>query len=859
MNSTTATPASVRTLLESSRLRTGCVSAPASAKDHFIDSVTSRTASEVNRGLWAWQAEALDAWHAARCRGIVEAVTGAGKTLIGITAAFQAFRLGIKVLVLVPTAELQAQWQRRLLEILPQATVGTLGNGRTDVLRDCDILVAIINSATRRTVLQQHSLGLIIADECHRYAAQTFATALDSGFRYRLGLTATYRRPDGREAQVLDPYFGGVVHRLWYDQALDDGVISSFDIAHVGVSLTDSERAEYQSTSSTISRLGMSLKVRLQLTEAPFDRFMRSVQILASRKDDQSPEAFMARKYLEAVTKRQALLTNAKSKLAILDEIAPVIAESHGTLVFSQTVDSTTKAADRLRQAGIPTLSISSESTGHERRGALQQFGGGQAKALCAPRILDEGVDVPDADLAVVLSGSSTPRQTIQRLGRIIRRKTDGRHGRFVVLYALGTIEENHRGDQFAAIEPYARRIGQFDETQVRPLRKFLRAPMPELTPRPASGSSAGSNPGTAEPAPEPMILHKDIDDDEPPEQLRHVPDTDDLVGVYLASIGRYPLLNAAEEVELAQQIEAGLYAKHLLEAGRYSSRRQRHDLEGVRDDGAAAFERMVGANLRLVVSIAKRYTGRKMSFLDLIQEGNLGLIRAVQKFDFTQGTKFSTYATWWIRQGITRATADQSATIRIPVHLWERVLTMRTCDKDDEAGAQCEHDHSAERRALWIQPQSLDQYLELEASSLFRESAIPFDDRVDDPDRILPDPLRLLVCKEEADDIHSLLEFLTEREAEVIRRRFGWVNGEIQTLDTIGKAFGVTRERIRQIESKAMKKLKTYLIGPPAESPQQPDDGLLHLERGEEAEQHQADDEKDVRQPTIAQCLVDR
>ncbi len=825
MNATTATPASVRTLLESSSLRTGGLSAPASAKDHFVDSVTSRPAAEVNPGLWAWQAEALDAWHAARCRGIVEAVTGAGKTLIGITAAFEAFRLGIKVLVLVPTAELQAQWQRRLLETIPQAAVGTLGNGRSDSLRDCDVLVAIIHSATRRAVLQQHSLGLIIADECHRYAARTFATALDSGFRYRLGLTATYRRPDRLETRVLNPYFGGVVHRLWYDRALHDGVISSFDIAHVGVSLTDSERAEYQTTSSTISRLGMSLKVRLHLTEAPFEQFMRAVQTLASRKDDQSPDAFMSRKYLEAVTKRQSLLTNAKHKLAILDAVSPVIAESHGTLVFSQTVDSTTKAAARLQRAGVETLSISSDSKPHERRGALQRFGGGQAKALCAPRILDEGVDVPDADLAIVLSGSSTPRQTIQRLGRIIRRKSDGRHGRFVVLYAIGTIEENHRGEQFGAVEPYARRIGEFDETQVRPLRKFLRSPIPEQTPRPTLGSSAGACHRVAEPdpgpGPGPVILRKDSDDDEPPEQLRRVSDVDDLVGVYLASIGSYPLLSAAEEVELAQQIEAGLYAEHLLATGRYSTRRQRHDLEGIRDEGSAAFDRMTGSNLRLVVSIAKRYTGLRLSFLDLIQEGNLGLIRAVQKFDYAQGTKFSTYATWWIRQAIMRASADQSSTIRIPVHVWERVLAMRACDKDDEARAQCEHDHSAERRAMWIQPQSLDQYLDLDASSLFRESASPFDDRVDDPDRFLPDPLTLVVRRDEIDEVQSLLALLPDREAEVLRRRFGWVDDQVQTLDQIGRYFGVTRERIRQLESKAMKTLRAHLGVSLEESPQ--------------------------------------
>src|SRR5699024_3825945 len=173
---------------------------PSASPDHFINIVSSRPSSEVNPHLWAWQAEVLDAWHQAGCRGVVEAVTGAGKTMIGITAAFEAFRQGIKVLVLVPTAELQTQWQQRLIDALPQADVGTLGNGRRDSLNSCDILVAIINSATRAALLSEQSQGMLIADECHRYAAKTFAKALRSEFSYRLGLTATYQRPDNANA-----------------------------------------------------------------------------------------------------------------------------------------------------------------------------------------------------------------------------------------------------------------------------------------------------------------------------------------------------------------------------------------------------------------------------------------------------------------------------------------------------------------------------------------------------------------------------------------------------------------------------------------------------------------------------------
>src|SRR5699024_8353861 len=307
--------------------------------------------------------------------------------------------------------------------------------------------------------------------------------ALQSDFKYRLGLTATYERPDRANVAVLDPYFGGVVFQMWYDRALRDGVIAEFDIAFVGVTLTNAERADYQSASAAISKLGMSLKVKLNLQDASFEQFMVAVQSFAKRKDDPSPIVFMARKYLEAVVKRQQTLTNAKNKMKVLDGIAPVIAESRGTLVFSQTVDSSTQAAQRLQRAGIATKAVSSGSKAHERRGAMQLFANGFAKVLCAPRILDEGIDVPDSDLAVVLSGSKQPRQTTQRLGRIIRRKDDGRHGRFVVLYALNTIEDEKRNQeqQFGAVLPSARRTASFNETQIRELRKFLRAPAPDL------------------------------------------------------------------------------------------------------------------------------------------------------------------------------------------------------------------------------------------------------------------------------------------------------------------------------------------------------------------------------------------
>ncbi|WP_344251762.1 sigma-70 family RNA polymerase sigma factor [Brevibacterium sanguinis] len=808
----------------------------AGPRDPFVSSLESWSSLEVNPYLWQWQAESLDAWHSAGCRGVIEAVTGSGKTMIGITAAFEAFRQGIKVLVLVPTAELQAQWQRRLLETLPQATVGTLGNGRRDSLGSCDILVAIINSATRETLLNVHSEGLLIADECHRYAAPTFAKALHADFKYRLGLTATYRRPDNASAAVLDPYFGGVVFQLWYDRALSDGVIAEFDVAFVGVTLTDDERAAYQLASAAVSKLGMSLKNKLELQHAPYEKFARAVQSLAARKNDQSPIAFMARKYLEAVVKRQKVLTNAKHKMEVLRGIAPVIAESRGTIVFSQTVDSSTRATHLLMREGIETRAVSSESKPYERRGALQLFANGIAKALCAPRILDEGIDVPDSDLAVVLSGSKQPRQTIQRLGRVIRRKSDGRHGRFVVLYAKNTIEdeERNRDQQFGPMLPFARRQADFHQSQQRELRKFLRArindvpnvedesgtgevaSIPQLLaaiesagPDQASGGSVPREiPRTIPRDQKTIILRKD-EDDEPIEQLGAIPDTEDLVGVYLTQIGGHPLLNAEQEVECAKRVEAGLYASHVLSKGEYSTRRERLDLEWVVADGEVAFDQMIRSNLRLVVSIAKRYAGRKMAFLDLIQDGNLGLIRAVQKFDYTKGTKFSTYATWWIRQGITRGLGDFSNTIRLPIHLLEKLPEYWKCNATEESREACAHDHSAAESALRIQPLSLDGYLEMQWDRHYRESSSAFDDRIVDPSVFTDDPEDVVLEAELAAKVNELVDTLPVREAEIIRRRFGWYDDAPQTLDTIGQHFEVTRERIRQLEKISLEQLR--------------------------------------------------
>ncbi|MFE3544792.1 RNA polymerase sigma factor [Nocardia sp. NPDC059177] len=290
-----------------------------------------------------------------------------------------------------------------------------------------------------------------------------------------------------------------------------------------------------------------------------------------------------------------------------------------------------------------------------------------------------------------------------------------------------------------------------------------------------------------------------------------------DSVRAYLKQIGKVALLNAEEEVELAKRIEAGLFAaekmREFAEAGEKLSVTTRRDFNWIVRDGNRAKNHLLEANLRLVVSLAKRYTGRGMAFLDLIQEGNLGLIRAVEKFDYTKGYKFSTYATWWIRQAITRAMADQARTIRIPVHMVEVINKLGRIQREllQDLGREPTPEELAKEmditpeKVLEIQqyarePISLDQTIGDEGDS-------QLGDFIEDSEAVVAvDAVSFTLLQ---DQLQSVLETLSEREAGVVRLRFGLTDGQPRTLDEIGQVYGVTRERIRQIESKTMSKLR--------------------------------------------------
>jgi len=312
------------------------------------------------------------------------------------------------------------------------------------------------------------------------------------------------------------------------------------------------------------------------------------------------------------------------------------------------------------------------------------------------------------------------------------------------------------------------------------------------------------------------LVLSAGDDEDEVPVYSSAITGaTADPVKDYLKQIGKVALLNAAEEVELAMRIEAGLFAEDKLSQMTDTEKKSQlgRELTWVSKDGARAKSHLLGANLRLVVSLAKRYTGRGMQFLDLIQEGNLGLIRAVEKFDYTKGFKFSTYATWWIRQAITRAMADQARTIRIPVHMVEVINKLARVQRQMLQDLGREPTPEELSRELDMTPEKVVEVQKYGREPISLHTPLgedgdsEFGDLIEDTEAVVPaDAVGFTMLQKQ---LESLLDSLSEREAGVIRMRFGLGDGMPKTLDQIGDTFGVTRERIRQIESKTMAKLR--------------------------------------------------
>jgi RNA polymerase primary sigma factor len=337
--------------------------------------------------------------------------------------------------------------------------------------------------------------------------------------------------------------------------------------------------------------------------------------------------------------------------------------------------------------------------------------------------------------------------------------------------------------------------------------------------PAPAEGAAVapveGEEPPEVpeDPEGESFTISDEDEEDAPAQQVATAGATADPVKDYLKQIGKVALLNAEQEVELAKRIEAGLFAEEKINGGEKFAPKMKKELDWIAEDGRRAKNHLLEANLRLVVSLAKRYTGRGMLFLDLIQEGNLGLIRAVEKFDYTKGYKFSTYATWWIRQAITRAMADQARTIRIPVHMVEVINKLARVQRQmlQDLGREPTPEELAKELDMTPEKVVEVQKYGREPISLHtplgEDGDSEFGDLIEDSEAVVPaDAVSFTLLQEQ---LHSVLDTLSEREAGVVSMRFGLTDGQPKTLDEIGKVYGVTRERIRQIESKTMSKLR--------------------------------------------------
>jgi superfamily II DNA or RNA helicase len=418
-------------------------------------------------GLRPWQAEALATW-SRTCRGVVEAVTGTGKTRLALAAIRTVADRGGRSLVLVPTLELQDQWVRELRAGAADLRVGRLGGGHADDLFTRDVLVATPHSAAAVPVdLPPATVGLLVADEAHRYGAPTWGAALHEPFQLRLALTATYERGDDGLTDVLEPYFGGVVHRYGYDRAVADGTVAPFRIAIASVRLGGSEREAYDSADRRARQLRRELVGPLGMPKEPRALFAAVAAVVAEANQGgrDGPQVRACREYLVRVRERRDVAATAAGKLAVCAALAPALRERR-SLVFTDTVEQAEDAARLLVAAGVAAETVHGQLTDDRRRIRLAQFRRAKLAALVAPRVLDEGIDVPAADVAVVLAAFRTRRQMVQRLGRVLRLKEDGGEARLVLAVAQDTTEDPDHGghDGFLSeVRGVAREVVRFD------------------------------------------------------------------------------------------------------------------------------------------------------------------------------------------------------------------------------------------------------------------------------------------------------------------------------------------------------------------------------------------------------------
>jgi superfamily II DNA or RNA helicase len=430
--------------------------------------------------------EALVSWLRCGRRGVIEAVTGSGKTDVAIAAAADALQRGRFVLVVVPSRVLMEQWHRRLSKELPDARVGRLGDSGRDKPASCDVLVATRHSAAAHKPAPPGDGGLIIVDECHGLGGRTLRRALLPQYTERLGLTATLERSDDGVTEILLPYFVGICHRYGFEQAIADGVCARPRVAFVGVELSVDERTEYATIEKRLVDARQHLRRVHKMPLEPFGDFLAAVAHLAER--DSGVDGRAARDYLDAFSKRRQIVAQSIGKYELLGALGPVIKDADGALVFTETVRAANHAINRL-DPHVSIEVITGSTARGQRSQILDDLRVRNLDAVAAPRVLDEGIDVPDANLGVVMSASRTRRQMIQRMGRILRRKRPGVAARFVIMFARDTLEDPaNRGERdgfLDEIERISEATAVFDGERFGELETFLAAPGPAVVPEP--------------------------------------------------------------------------------------------------------------------------------------------------------------------------------------------------------------------------------------------------------------------------------------------------------------------------------------------------------------------------------------
>ena len=426
--------------------------------------------------LRTWQEQALLAWEANSRRGVIEAITGTGKSMVGVAAIHEVLSYGGVAAVIVPTRALVVQWSKTLRETLPGIRIGQLSDGKKDDFGDHDVVVATIQSIYK-SPLRTRSLMLLVADEVHRYGSEKYQAALTDNYSWRIALTGTYERKqdDGIE-RFLSPYFGDVVFNYGYKEALADKTVAPFDLALVETPFSESESYSYRKADERCTDAKGKLVRQYGFPEDWQEFFALVTKAAGSNEPNRIRE--LSQQYMSGFAERKKILASTASKLSFVEQVAPHLEDLRGTLVFSESKDSARRLAYVINKS-VPAFPLDSDSTSAERESRLKEFSSGALKVICAPRILDEGIDVPEAELAIIASASQTKRQMIQRMGRVIRLKSDGRAARIIILFVPGTPEDPNTGGYEAFLNeviPHARSKKSFSAGDISPLEEWLRS-----------------------------------------------------------------------------------------------------------------------------------------------------------------------------------------------------------------------------------------------------------------------------------------------------------------------------------------------------------------------------------------------